>query len=348
MRLDHIFDLEVRFKEFFFPRGSAGSDFHAFCIGEGAVTGGKLRGTLRWTNRARRRDDGKRIELGKVIQNSGTWLPHFDGVIRTDDGVELLFSFAGYNMSTGIKEAWHHRAITARITFTTRDDRYLWLNNVYGLLVGRGSWPVDEANFLSIQQTGRYKDDEIWQLSGFACVNEVVGPSPQPVSSSSQPVSGSVKEEIIAPQLRQLFVGDLSIDGSEQFPTSGTDSDWVSYSRYKGVIEGMGFHGEISGIGLARRRSDGLWLPKISGKIKTTGGETILVTIRGYRLPVAPQSGKSHHTITASITFQAKDEKFRWLNKVFGLLEGDAKIENAERWRIRAFECINPFGSNMR
>ncbi len=343
MRLEYLFHVEIRFKEFFFSRGSVGSDPHVYCLGEGLVQGERLQGTMRWTNRARRREDGKRIELGKLVQHTGTWLPHFDGVIRTYDGVEVPFSMAGYNVSTGIRDARHHRAITGRITFSCRDNRYLWLNNIYGLVLGRGSWPVDEENAIAIQSIGRYKDDEVWQLSGFSLVNEMTSSRGIAATSNSQAVRSGIDERII-PRYTHLFDGDLIFTKPIQLPTTGDNSDWVGYAIGEGATEGEDLKGKASFTVISRRRLDGVWLSHLSGKIMTNAGATVLVTFRGYTFPTAEGSKNGNREIVGSIALQTKDGKLGRLNRAFGLVEGQARFEgDDERWRIRAFQCVNPF-----
>lgn len=343
MRLDHKFHIEVRFKEFFVS--AAGSDRCAYCLGEGTIGGEKLRGKMRWTNRARRRDDGARFEFGKVIQNTGTWLPHFDGVIKTDEGPEVLFSFAGLNRSIEMKNGWHRRAITGRITFSTGDSRYLWVNDLFGVAVGQGAWPMDEENYLKIVETGRYKDDEVWNLSGFACVNDLILSTSNEVkldSSSSIPQNRTEDK----PHLRQLFVGDILFEETERFPTSGGDAEWAGYSSGKGRIEGEYLEGKVTCVNTLRRRSDGTWLPHVSGKIKTSDKETILFALKGYSPPLRGMPETNHQQITGSVTFQTGAVRYKWLNHIFCLFEGEDLAEKEEHWRFRAFECINPFAKD--
>ena len=44
----------------------------------------------------------------------------------------------------------------------------------------------------------------------------------------------------------------------------------------------------------------------------------------------------------AALTLAAGDERYRWVNRVFAMLEADIVPYAApELWRIRAFECVN-------
>jgi hypothetical protein len=56
-----------------------------FGSGEGEVSGPVLRGTLRWANAPRRREDG-------------VWTPNLRGVITTEDRAEILTSLRGQSV----------------------------------------------------------------------------------------------------------------------------------------------------------------------------------------------------------------------------------------------------------
>jgi hypothetical protein len=96
MKLIPLSEGELRFDETTevgFPTHGEDGDWSAYVEGDGAVSGARLTGWLRWTNHPRRRADG-------------TWLPSFEGVIRTDDEAEILFAFGGYN--TGVTDPFEY------------------------------------------------------------------------------------------------------------------------------------------------------------------------------------------------------------------------------------------------
>jgi hypothetical protein len=86
-------------------------------------------------------------------------------VLSTDDGVDLLFSFHGYNW--GVRKAasghplqpFEQRGVLAALTFAAGDDRYRWVNRVFAVL---------EA------EVAPYADPERWHVKAFECVNELV------------------------------------------------------------------------------------------------------------------------------------------------------------------------------
>ena len=113
MHLEHICDLEIVFERFAFAHADV-ADTNWICYADwsGTATGGRVEGSVRWSNRARWRDD----DVG---------LPRFDGVIDTDDGAEILWSFRGYNSSshldpgTGAGDGWTARYSCCRRILAT-------------------------------------------------------------------------------------------------------------------------------------------------------------------------------------------------------------------------------------
>ncbi len=115
MRLIPLFDGELEFDEAtevgFATYGDDG-DWFGYVAGGGRVTGERLSGGLRWTNHPRRRADG-------------VWLPDFQGVISTDDGVQILFSFRGYNWGLTDAYEYERRAALGGLNMVTPDERYV-------------------------------------------------------------------------------------------------------------------------------------------------------------------------------------------------------------------------------
>lgn len=87
--------------------------------GDGTITGGRLKGTMRWINHPHRRSDG-------------VMLPDLHGVIRTDDGATVMLSLQG---RTVFGPSGTGGQILAAL-FETDDDRYRWLNAAFCVLEG--------------------------------------------------------------------------------------------------------------------------------------------------------------------------------------------------------------------
>ena len=99
--------------------GEHGREDQSFLLVRGRCEG-RLQGALRAANYPRRRTDG-------VV------MPDFRGVIDTEDGAAVAFSWHGY----GTTAADGERRLTGAITHLAGDDRYRWLNEVVGVIGGR-------------------------------------------------------------------------------------------------------------------------------------------------------------------------------------------------------------------
>lgn len=148
MRLEPLFRVSMRYDDGVWIRPFGGSEGAGFGWGEGTVTGDVLRGQVRWANYPRRREDG-------------VWTPNLRGVIRTEDGAEILISLHGQSVqeetTTGVG-----RAILTRVELlSTVGEAYGWLNTSF--IVGEGQ--IDEER------------DE-WWIQAYVCINEVVGHPP--------------------------------------------------------------------------------------------------------------------------------------------------------------------------
>ncbi len=123
------------------PFGTA--EAAGFGWGEGAVSGDVLQGSVRWANYPRRREDG-------------VWTPNLRGVIRTEDGAEILISLHGQSVQEDPPDVGR-RAILTRAEFLSDHERYRWLNTSF--VVGEGE--IDE-------------ETQAWWVQAYVCVNEVV------------------------------------------------------------------------------------------------------------------------------------------------------------------------------
>jgi len=153
VRLEHICDLEIVFERFAFAHADvADTNWICYAEGTGTATGERIQGSVRWSNRARWRDDD-------------VWLPRFDGVIDTDDGAEILWSFRGYNSSSHVDGNWRWRRLDGAMQLLSSDPRYTWVNLASAAVEGAGAWPEDEAE----------DEEERWTLHVHMIVNEAIG-----------------------------------------------------------------------------------------------------------------------------------------------------------------------------
>src|SRR5439155_22982132 len=109
--------------------GSTGTEGQSFLIAEGRC-GGRLSARLRAANYPRRRVDG-------------TLLPDVRGVLETDDGAAVLFSWRGYARQA----AGGARELVGSVSHVTEDERYGWLNDQVCALVGEVRPRANGAGF---------------------------------------------------------------------------------------------------------------------------------------------------------------------------------------------------------
>jgi hypothetical protein len=110
MKLIPLFEGELEFDEnteVGFPTHEDDGDWLAYVGGRGRR---QLAGKLRWTNHPRRRADG-------------TWLPRFEGVLKTADDAAILFAFDGYNPGVNDPFEYEHRAALAALKLATSIPR---------------------------------------------------------------------------------------------------------------------------------------------------------------------------------------------------------------------------------
>jgi hypothetical protein len=142
MRLEPLCRLSMRYEEGAWVRPFGTAEGAGFGWGEGTVSGDVLQGILRWANYPRRRVDG-------------VWTPNLRGVIKTDDGAEILLSLHGQSVQEetagGVR-----RAILTRVELLTDHETYRWLNTSF--IVGEGE--IDE-------------ETEEWWVQAYVCVNEM-------------------------------------------------------------------------------------------------------------------------------------------------------------------------------
>lgn len=145
-------------------------------------------------------------------------------------------------------------------------------------------------------------------------------------------------------RLVPLFDGELSFDETTEvgFPTYDTDGDWASYVLGDGRVAGERLNGNVRWTNHPRRRADGTWLPEFHGVISTDDDAQILISFSGYNRGVTDPFEYEHRSGLAAVTLSASDDRYRWVNQVFAVMEADIRPSaDPERWRVRAFECVN-------
>ena len=124
MRVEPLYTVVFHYPEAWYVEvgGERGTESQHFFIAEGRCEG-RLAGRFRGANHPRRRTDL-------------TYLPHFQGVIETDDGATVAFDLRGY----GRAYPEPNRQVVGVATHLASDERYRWLNDAVCPLVGE-VWP---------------------------------------------------------------------------------------------------------------------------------------------------------------------------------------------------------------
>ena len=142
MQLQHLCDYELTYRsqplyggpvKYVVPYGT--SEGSLYGEGDGSFCGERLSGTARWVNHARHRSDGVN-------------LPNVHGIIRTEEGSHVLFTFQGRTLPVVDDK---RRQLLA-VLFEAEDERYAWLNSMVCVLEGLF---VPEANRMRVGRSTR-------------------------------------------------------------------------------------------------------------------------------------------------------------------------------------------------
>jgi hypothetical protein len=123
MRLEHVCDMELTYAGAFTlvqPYGS--QEGSGFGVGTGSVSGAQLAGHVRRVSHPRWRSD--RVLLAQA-----------HGLITTEEGAEILFSWQGRATPSGVGQQQGQQVLAA--LFEAEDARYQWLNHLVCIAEGR-------------------------------------------------------------------------------------------------------------------------------------------------------------------------------------------------------------------
>ena len=107
------------------------------------------------------------------------------------------------------------------------------------------------------------------------------------------------------------------------------------YGEGEGTIKGERINGTLRWVNHPHRRSDGSMLPDAHGIIKTVDDAIILFAMQGRTVWVG-EAGRQ----LLSVTFESQDERYKWLNNTYCVLEG-AIDSVALKMRSRVYLCIS-------
>lgn len=136
MNLEHLFDVELRFRPGMDPVvPSGGREGELIGSGDGTVRGAAVKGTIRWSNFE---TQGERV--------CGMYPA---GLIETDDGATIGFDARGWALRSdgdGGGNLWH---VAGGLRFEAQDPRYEWLarslavwEGRFDAATGRATWRI--------------------------------------------------------------------------------------------------------------------------------------------------------------------------------------------------------------
>ncbi len=109
------------------------------------------------------------------------------------------------------------------------------------------------------------------------------------------------------------------------------------YGTMDGRLSGERLNGALRLTNLAGRRADNVNLPTLRGVLTTDDGAAIWLELDG--VATLRPSDEARVFVTAC-RFRTGDERYAWLNSVFGVLEGVlARLAVGGGARGRLFEC---------
>lgn len=136
MGLEHLFDAELDYREGMPPISDTG-DGVLVGSGDGSVDGPKVRGRLRWTLFE---------EPGELVCTMNPSI-----AIDTDDGASIAVEGRGYaSRERPSEQRWR---VAATLKFSTREQRYAWLDGALGVWEGEFDSARHRARYRAFVQT---------------------------------------------------------------------------------------------------------------------------------------------------------------------------------------------------
>jgi hypothetical protein len=145
-------------------------------------------------------------------------------------------------------------------------------------------------------------------------------------------------------QLEHLFDGELVYSDRGRWVQPYREDEWLGWAEGTGTLSGPRLSGRIRWLNHPRQRPDQTWLPDYHCVIETEDGDDVFARLRGLNL-FEEAEGEYHGTIVMSAEFAADSDRYRWLNRTFGVVEAvasaplDLDDPRTERWQLRAYGC---------
>lgn len=102
----------------------------------------------------------------------------------------------------------------------------------------------------------------------------------------------------------------------------------VAFDVGTGTITGERLRGTVRWANYPHRRSDGAMLPDLHGVIMTDEGATIIFSVQGRTVWMNTPRGPVGNQLLW-VLFETEDQRYRWLNDVLCVLEGQIEAPAA-------------------
>ncbi len=115
------------------------------------------------------------------------------------------------------------------------------------------------------------------------------------------------------------------------------DAGGQLYGTMEGSLIGERLSGRLRLTNLAARRTDNVNLPTLRGVLDTADGARVWVELDGI---AALRGADEARVFVTTFRFRTGDERYTWLNTIFGVLEGVLdSVGVGGRARGRLYEC---------
>ncbi|SRR5712692_2701983 len=147
-RLQHVFDFDLHGLPSEKPNISARDREGEFIVNSaGTVTGENIRGKIRMTFFAK--NCAYLLVKAGIEPARGQHLckENDAGVIETDDGAKILFDTKGYGLRGADPANPKKWRLAMTVQFSTKDERYQWLNTSFGFWEGQFDEEAGRASY---------------------------------------------------------------------------------------------------------------------------------------------------------------------------------------------------------
>ena len=117
----------------------------------------------------------------------------------------------------------------------------------------------------------------------------------------------------------------------EMHPNGGDEGS--GYGEGEATLTGQRLTGTARWANHPHILGDGMVQPNVHGIITTHDGALVLFSLTGRTLFLTPKADQ-----LLRMTFEAEDQRYRWLNSAFCVLEG---VGDVGFFRTKVYVCIN-------